>query len=79
MYYIFPQVGHLFLLMSFVIVILGGQGNFIGAFLGGLIIGVVESMCILIVPGSTKDAIVYSCFILVLFFRPLGLFGKRER
>lgn len=78
MYYIFPQVGHLFLLMSFVIVILGGKGNFIGAFLGGLIIGVVESLCILVVPGSTKDAIVYSCFILVLFFKPYGLFGKRE-
>ena len=78
MYYIFPQVGHLFLLLSFVIVILGGQGNFIGAFLGGLIIGVVESLCILVVPGSTKDAIVYSVFILVLFFKPYGLFGKRE-
>jgi branched-chain amino acid transport system permease protein len=79
MYYIFPQVGHLFLLLSFVIVIMGGQGNFIGAFLGGLIIGVVESLCIIFVTGSIKDAIVFSCFILVLFFKPFGLFGKKER
>ncbi len=79
MYYIFPQVGHLFLLLSFVIVILGGQGHVIGALIGGLIIGVVESLCILVSPGSTKDAVVYSVFILVLFFKPSGLFGKRER
>ncbi len=79
MYYIFPHVGHLFLLLSFVIVILGGQGHVIGAFLGGLIIGVVESLCILVIPGSTKDAVVYAVFILVLLFKPSGLFGKRER
>jgi len=79
MYYIFPQVGHLFLLLSFVIVILGGQGHVIGALVGGLIIGVVESLCILFIPGSTKDAVVYAVFILVLFFKPSGLFGKRER
>ncbi len=79
MYYLFPQVGHLFLLLSFVIVILGGQGHVVGAFFGGLIIGVVESLCILVIPGSTKDAVVFAVFILVLLFKPSGLFGKRER
>lgn len=79
MYYIFPHVGNIFLLISFVIVVLGGQGNFIGAFVGGLIVGVVESLSVIIVPGSTKDAIVFSIFILVLLFKPSGLFGKRQR
>jgi branched-chain amino acid transport system permease protein len=79
MYYVFPQVGHLFLLLSFVIVILGGQGHVVGAFFGGLIIGVVESLCILVIPGSTKDAVVFAVFILVLLFKPSGLFGKREK
>ena len=78
MYYIFPGVGQLFLLTSFVIVVLGGKGKFVGAFVGGLIIGVVESLSVLIVPGSTKDAIVFAIFILVLLFRPEGLFGKRR-
>jgi branched-chain amino acid transport system permease protein len=78
MYYIFPNVGHLFLLISFVIVVLGGKGNFIGAFLGGLIVGVVESLSVMVVPGSTKDAIVFCIFILVLLFKPEGLFGKRQ-
>jgi len=79
MYYVFPQVGHLFLLLSFVIVILGGQGHVVGAFFGGLIIGVVESLCILVIPGSTKDAVVFAVFILVLLLKPSGLFGKREK
>jgi branched-chain amino acid transport system permease protein len=79
MYYVFPQVGHLFLLLSIVIVILGGQGHVVGAFFGGLIIGVVESLCILVIPGSTKDAVVFAVFILVLLFKPSGLFGKREK
>ena len=79
MYYVFPQVGHLFLLLSFVIVILGGQGHVVGAFFGGLIIGVVESLCILVIPGSAKDAVVFAVFILVLLFKPSGLFGKREK
>jgi branched-chain amino acid transport system permease protein len=79
MYYIFPQAGDLFLLLAFVIVILGGQGHVVGAFFGGLIIGVVESLCILVIPGSTKDAVVFAVFILVLLFKPLGLFGKRRQ
>ena len=79
MYYIFPNVGGVFLLISFVIVVLGGKGHFIGAFVGGLIIGVVESLSVIVVPGSTKDAIVFSMFILVLLFKPSGLFGVRER
>jgi branched-chain amino acid transport system permease protein len=75
---IFPHVGHLFLLMAFVVVILGGLGSFVGAFLGGLIIGAVESLCTLFMPGSTKEAFVFSIFILVLLFRPSGLFGRGE-
>jgi branched-chain amino acid transport system permease protein len=64
--------------MAFVVVILGGLGSFVGAFLGGLIIGAVESLCTLFMPGSTKEAFVFSIFILVLLFRPSGLFGRGE-
>jgi branched-chain amino acid transport system permease protein len=68
------SVGDLFILVTFVIVCLGGMGNLIGAMVGGLIIGLAESLGTLIIPGGQKQLITYGLFIAILLFKPHGLF-----
>jgi len=75
-FYVNPHVGGIFVITAFVVVVLGGMGNVIGAFLGGLIIGLAESVGAAFVPGQVKQFIIYSIFILVLLFKPQGLFGR---
>ena len=74
-FYIAPDVGESFNLIAFVVVVLGGMGNFIGALLGGLIVGLAESLGAALLPGSLKQLVVFVIFVLVLLFRPEGLFG----
>ena len=68
------DVGNTFVLVAFVVVCLGGLGNFLGAMVGGLIIGLAESLGTLIIPGGQKELITFGIFILILLFRPQGLF-----
>ena len=75
-FYVSPQVGGVFVITAFVVVVLGGMGNFIGALVGGLIIGLAESVGAAFIPGQLKQFIIYLIFILVLLFKPAGLFGK---
>jgi branched-chain amino acid transport system permease protein len=75
-YYIHPLAGHSFLLKSFTICVLGGLGSVVGAGVGGLIIGVVESMASTYISTDWKDVIVFVLFLAVLLLRPQGLFGK---
>ncbi len=74
-YYVFPTVGGLFTLTAFVVVVLGGLGSIGGAFLGGLIIGVVEALAGAFIDPGLKEAVYFAIFILILVFRPAGLFG----
>ena len=76
-YYVNPQVGGGFVLVAFTIVVLGGMGSFAGALLGGLLIGVVESLCGLFLGESLGQIGIFVIFIGVLLFRPQGLFGAR--
>lgn len=76
-YYVNPQVGSGFVLVAFTIVVLGGMGSFAGALLGGLLIGVVESLCGLFLGESLGQIGIFAIFIAVLLFRPAGLFGAR--
>jgi len=76
-YYVNPQVGNGFVLIAFTIVVLGGMGSFLGALLGGLIIGVVESIGGLWLGESLGQIGIFLIFIAVLLFRPQGLFGSR--
>lgn len=76
-YYVNPQVGNGFVLVAFTIVVLGGMGSFAGALLGGLLIGVVESFCGLYLGESLGQIGIFGIFIVVLLFRPQGLFGAR--
>lgn len=74
-YYVFPTVGTLFVLISFVVVVLGGMGSMLGAFLGGIIIGLVEAIAGVVIAPGLKEAVYFIIFILVLLFRPSGLFS----
>jgi branched-chain amino acid transport system permease protein len=75
-YYIFPQVGSAFTLKAFVIVVLGGMGSVVGATLGGLIIGVTESLAAVYVASGLKELVVFVLFLGLLLFKPSGLLGK---
>jgi branched-chain amino acid transport system permease protein len=70
-------MGAPYTLISFVIVILGGMGSLIGALVGGLIIGVAESLGTVFLPSSMKQIVSFSIMIIILLFRPQGLFGGK--
>ena len=76
-FYVTPQVGYTFVLIAFTTVVLGGMGSFPGALLGGLILGVVEALGGLFFGESLGEIGIYAIFILILLFRPTGLFGVR--
>ncbi|MEO9611824.1 MAG: branched-chain amino acid ABC transporter permease [Nitratireductor sp.] len=76
-YYVNPQVGHGFVLIAFTIVVLGGMGSFVGALIGGFVIGVIEAMGGLFLGESLGQIGIFAIFILVLIFRPTGLLGHR--
>lgn len=76
-YNVFPTVGVLFDIKGFIIVVLGGLGSMAGAILGGIIIGLIESIAPQFMTATWTEAIVYGLFLLVLFAKPSGLFGIR--
>jgi branched-chain amino acid transport system permease protein len=76
-YYVNPSVGNAFVLIAFTIVVLGGMGSVAGALIGGLFVGVVESLSGLYLGESLGQIGIFVMFILVLLFRPNGLFGER--
>lgn len=78
-FYTSPTVGSSFILTAFVVVVLGGLGNFLGALVGGILIGVTESLGGAILPGSLKELVPYVIFILILMLKPNGLFGGKAR
>jgi branched-chain amino acid transport system permease protein len=75
-YFVFPSVGSLFVLIAFVVVILGGYNSLTGSLVGGLIIGVVEAFSGFFISPHLKEAIYFVIFILILLFKPTGLFGR---
>jgi branched-chain amino acid transport system permease protein len=74
----FPTVGNNFVMIAFVVVVLGGLGNLTGTILGGLIIGIIEAFAGFYLPGPVTMAIYFAIFIVILIFRPSGLFAKRS-
>lgn len=77
-YKMIPTIGQQFGVVAFVVVVLGTMGNFMGAFFGGLIIGVVEAFAGYLLGGDVKIIASMLVFILILLFKPAGLFGRRH-
>lgn len=76
-FYVTPTTGHVFVVIAFTIVVLGGMGSFVGALVGGLIIGVTESLGGLFLGESLGQIGISLIFILILLLKPTGLFGAR--
>jgi branched-chain amino acid transport system permease protein len=78
-YPIEPNVAVNFIVLMFVAVVLGGLGSIPGAFVGGIVIGLVQSLTLLVLPFQLQNTGVFIAFLLVLYLRPQGLFGQRAR
>jgi branched-chain amino acid transport system permease protein len=74
-----PFIGLNFIVVMFAAVVLGGLGSIPGAFVGGLLIGVIQSVSQIWSPAALSNVYVFTVFLLVLIFRPQGLFGTRQR
>jgi len=77
-FYVSPTTGHVFVMVAFTIVVLGGMGSFLGAVVGGLIVGLTESFGGLFLGESLGQIGISLIFILILLFRPSGLFGAKR-
>jgi branched-chain amino acid transport system permease protein len=77
-FYVSPTTGHVFVMVAFTVVVLGGMGSFLGAVIGGLIVGLTESFGGLFLGESLGQIGISLIFILILLFRPSGLFGAKR-
>lgn len=73
-----PLMGMLYGLKAFVAAVLGGIGNFRGAVLGGLLMGLSEEMVVAYMSSSLRDALAFGLLILILLLRPSGLLGQMK-
>jgi branched-chain amino acid transport system permease protein len=71
-----PYVGFDFVIVMYAGVVLGGMGSILGAFWGGLTIGLVQQMSTLILPYQLQNTAIFVVFLLIVFFRPQGMFGR---
>lgn len=77
-FYVSPATGHVFVMVAFTVVVLGGMGSFLGAVVGGLIVGLTESFGGLFLGESLGQIGISLIFILILLLRPSGLFGAKR-
>ena len=71
-----PYVGIDYVIVMYAGVVLGGLGSIRGAFLGGMLIGVVQQMATLVLPQQLQNAVIFVVFLLVILLRPQGIFGR---
>ena len=76
-FYVTPSSGHAFVLVAFTIVVLGGMGSFVGAAVGGFIIGITEALGGLLLGEQLGQIGISLIFILILLLKPTGLFGSK--
>lgn len=75
-YSVFPTMGRDFVLMAFSVVIIGGMGSIKGAVLAGLVLTQIQSLSSLLISPVWNDTLLFGIMIVVLMWRPQGLFGK---
>ncbi|MBX2884464.1 MAG: branched-chain amino acid ABC transporter permease [Granulosicoccus sp.] len=73
-----PELGFSLILPLFAAAILGGAGSLYGAVIGGLLVGLSENLSVMIIPTTYKPAVPFLLILLVLYFRPQGLFGSTK-
>jgi len=78
-YSIEPSMGMGWTLKALIVMVLGGLGSFVGTFVGGIVLGVTESTATILISGTYREVIGLLLFLLVLIFRPQGLFGQKDR
>jgi branched-chain amino acid transport system permease protein len=76
-YFVYPMVGATFTLRAFVVVVLGGLGSIKGAFAGGIVLGLLETVGAFLVGPQFKDSVVFVTFILILIIRQKIVLGRR--
>jgi branched-chain amino acid transport system permease protein len=72
-----PEMGQVYTFKSFLVIVLGGAGNYPGALLGGLLLGLVEQLSSLFLTTQVNEAVAYILLVLVLLWRPTGLLKGR--
>lgn len=72
-----PEMGQVYTFKSFLVIVLGGAGNYPGALLGGMLLGLVEQLSSLFLTTQVSEAVAYVLLVLVLLLRPTGLLGGR--
>jgi branched-chain amino acid transport system permease protein len=77
LYAVYPTAGLQFVLLAYVVVVLGGLGDMVGAMLGSLIVACVEVVGSYLIGTAWKEVLYFALFIAVLVVRPAGLFGQR--
>jgi branched-chain amino acid transport system permease protein len=77
-YSIQPTMGLEWTLIALVVMVLGGLGNILGTFVGGLVLGVTQSLTSYWIGGTYREVVALLLFLVVLVLRPQGLFGARE-
>jgi branched-chain amino acid transport system permease protein len=77
-YSIQPAMGLDWTLKALIVMVLGGLGNIPGTFVGGLVLGVTESATSFFISNNYREVAGLVLFLLILIFRPQGLFGKKE-
>ena len=76
-YYPFqPYVGLEFVIIMYAVVVLGGMGSILGAFWGGMTIGLVQQLSALVLPFQLQNVAIFAVFLLVVLLRPQGLYGR---
>ena len=72
-----PEMGQVYTFKSFLVIVLGGAGNYPGALVGGLLLGLVEQLSSLFLTTQVNEAVAYVLLVLVLLIRPTGLLKGR--
>ena len=73
-----PEMGQIWTFKSFLVIVLGGAGNYPGALLGGVLLGLVEQIASLFLTTQLSEAVAYILLVVILLIRPTGLLGGRQ-